>query len=689
VVARIARICALGLGLNELLDEVCREVLGLSGAEECLLAYCPRGDAAERIWRAAVSAERPDGREAFRRNPRLPSVLELLRVRGPLEVPSVDLLPADDPIRSLCVPDAIRSAVLHPLKIGTRLVGFLALHSFREAAACRDEAAPAIAEVVVPVLSAALERRRMEDRMRESETRYRFLADNALDFISLHDASGKCLYASPAVKRMLGYRPEELFGSQASVFIHPDDRPRFEEENRSLAAGEVPAAAAVYRMRRKDGSYSDVETMSSSVPDERKGSIQVLRVARDVSERKKIESRLFETQKLETIGMLAGGVAHEYNNLLVGILGAMEMLEMLLSGNWEAQKYLGMIARSGERAVELTRQLLAYSRQGMRNPRIMSLNRAVQEDIPILKSTLQEPVELLLDLSEDLPPVSADITQIKQVVMSLCLNASEAMPDGGTLVIRTRKQDGPLSDPKGVEKEDGIARRPLSGVPTPGPRSVLEVSDTGCGMDAMTISRIFEPFFSTKFVGRGMGLAAVCGIVESHGGEILVRSEPGKGTTFTVAFPAASGVPLRVEAPEAATDRGGGTVLVVDDEDDVREVAKAMLESFGYRVLEARDGVEAVELYRDRHDGIDLVLLDLMMPRMTGDLALSEMRRIRPGVRALLASGYDESGRVREIVDEGFDGFLQKPFRRRELGRKVDEILRRAERQTRSVDGMT
>jgi CheY-like chemotaxis protein len=204
---------------------------------------------------------------------------------------------------------------------------------------------------------------------------------------------------------------------------------------------------------------------------------------------------------------------------------------------------------------------------------------------------------------------------------------------------------------------------------------VLEVSDTGIGMDGKTLARVFEPFFSTKFIGRGMGLAAVRGIVESHDGEILVRSEPGKGATFTIGFPAVAATPAGPEPPRAPLSRRSGTILIADDEDDVREVVGSMLRSFGYRVIAARDGVEALERFRERFREIDLVLLDLRMPRMTGEQAFVEMRRIAPGVPGLLASGYDESGRIREIVAGGFGGFLQKPFRRVELGRKVEEIL--------------
>jgi CheY-like chemotaxis protein len=353
------------------------------------------------------------------------------------------------------------------------------------------------------------------------------------------------------------------------------------------------------------------------------------------------------------------------------------MLSPLLAGNEEAGKYLAMIERNGDRAVELIRQLLAYARQGKYSPRVVSLNRAVLENLPILKAALPASVELRLDLAGEIPPVLADIAQLKQAVMSLCLNSGEAMPDGGILTIRTRKEEAPSAAHEGVPPADGeaAAGRVRSGKVFPGPRSVLEVSDTGSGMEEKTLARIFEPFFSTKFIGRGMGLAAVRGIVEGHDGEILVRSEPGKGTSFAIGLPAVSGAPAEGGVAEAPLHGGAGTILVADDEDDVREVVGAMLRSFGYRVIEARNGSEALELFRERFHEIDLVLLDMMMPKMTGDRAFDEMRRISPGVKGLLASGFDGSGRILEIVARGFSGFLPKPFRRHELGRMVEEAL--------------
>jgi len=274
----------------------------------------------------------------------------------------------------------------------------------------------------------------------------------------------------------------------------------------------------------------------------------------------------------------------------------------------------------------------------------------VSQTVAVLHASLPPGVDLSVSVEEGLPPVYADTAQMRQVVTGLCLNAAEAMPGGGKLSVRAGREPS-------------------------GSRIVLEVSDTGSGMDGETMARIFEPFFSTKSAGRGMGLAAIRGIVENHGGEIRVGSRPGEGSTFTVLLPASVERRKSVRLAGRSPHSGTGRILLADDEPDVRAVVSAMLVSLGYSVVEARDGQEAVELFRQRHAEIDLVLLDLVMPRLTGEAALAEMRRISPGVRAILASGYDESGRIHEIVAAGFGGFLQKPFRRQDLGEKVAEVL--------------
>ncbi len=675
-VPRIARVCALGLALDELLGEVCRELLKIGRSEACCLILCPDDSQVGSLRHVYVPAEASDPRGAYHNGPEWDRLVDRLLAEHLVCVPDLRRLPADDPFHALYARYPVRSALLLPLKFGSRLLGVLALHTFSAPGFWGEEETSAL-ELASSILSAALERRRMEAMLRASEAQYRFLAENANDFISLHDLTGRYVYASPSAFEMAGIRPEVMVGCPISAFIHPDDIEDVMAGNGRLAEGLVRSVTLHYRMRRRDGSYFDVESVASCVSGEGAQDRRILRVTRDISDRKQVERRLFESLKLETVGMLAGGVAHEFNNLLVGINGSVEMLSLLLTGNHEAASYLDMIARMGNRAVELTHQLLAYARQGKYSPVPLSINKVVSDNIPVLKTSVAPTVDLSLVLADELPPVMGDIAQINQVVMNLCMNAAEAMPGGGTLAIRTRVEEGVPNDQEG----GGSRKYRRSGQSVEGPRVVLEVSDNGCGMDEQTLERIFEPFFSTKFVGRGMGLAAVRGIVDSHQGEIAVDSEPGAGTRFSVRLPVLQLCVLdpkeqRPAAPPVEPHSGGkGIVLIADDEQDVRMVVRAMLESLGYEVIEAADGADAVELFRERHADIDLVLLDLMMPRMTGDRAFAEMRRIDPSVKALLASGYDESGRVGEIVSGGFGGFLQKPFRRGELGRKIVSVL--------------
>jgi PAS domain S-box-containing protein len=512
-----------------------------------------------------------------------------------------------------------------------------------------DEALRAL-DLVATVLSAALERKRTEERLRASEARYRFIAENSPDLISLHDPSGRILYASPASLHLLGVRPDLMVGAPVEGFLHPDDRLKVIEDIRRVASGEQGAGALLHRMRRADGTFVEAESAATPVPGEADGSPRVLRVTRDVSERMRMESVLRENQRRATVGLLAGGVAHEFNNLLAGIQGAVEMLSLVVVENPQARTYLDVILRMGNRAVELTQQLLAYARQGKYAPAVIPVKMMVAETISGLRPSLPANVELSVEVDEGLPHMFADAPQMKQVLTGLCLNAAEAMPGGGRISVRARRE-------------------------TDGPRIVLEVSDNGPGIDEETMARIFEPFYSTKSAGRGMGLAAIRGIVENHDGEIRAASRPGEGATFKVLLPASTERRKSVRHIAHSTHPGTGQILLADDEPDVRTVVRAMLESLGYTVLEAGDGREAVELFRKRHAEIDLVLLDLVMPRLSGEGAFAEMQRIVPGVRAILASGYDESGRIDEILASGFGGFLQKPFRRQDLGQKIGEVF--------------
>jgi len=648
-VPRIARICALGLAFDELLDEVCREILALSGADGGCLFLGTRDAQSETFLPAAESGMLPGVSGAYRPGSALERLLDRMRTEGRIQADDLSLLPASDPLKRLLDPFPVRSALLIPLPFGTRLLGFVALHVTGEPKPWGGEVLSAM-DMVAAILSAALERRRAEDRLRASEARYRFLTEHSPDLITLHDAAGRILYASPATLPMLGVRPELMNGSPIEGFLHPDDAVNVVAEIRRTAGGQKPDTSLPYRMRGADGRFVDVESSSTPFPEGPEGDRRVLRVTRDISGRRKMEARLVESRTLSTIGMLAGGVAHEFNNVLAAIQGSVELLSMHAGGNPQARPYIDVIRRMANRAAELTRQLLAYSRQGKYAPTSIPLAHVLSETLPTIRATLPPGVELSAECDDALPLVHVDIAQMKQVVMGLCLNAAEAMTGGGRLSVRTYSEPG-----------DG--------------RVVLEVSDTGPGIGAETMPRIFEPFFTTKGVGRGMGLAEIRGIVDNHSGEIRVVSRAGKGTTCTVLLPV-SDVPAAAEPPSAESpSTGAGRVLLADDEEDVRGVVHAMLDTLGYEVIEARDGLEAVEIFRRRAAEIDLVILDLVMPHLTGEAALGQIRRIAPAVPAILVSGYDESGRIREIVAAGFGGFLQKPFRRQDLGKKVRELL--------------
>ncbi|MEW6718997.1 MAG: ATP-binding protein [Thermodesulfobacteriota bacterium] len=628
-VPRIARICALGLSFDELLEEVCGEIRSLAGADECRLFVVADDGRGERFRPVAGSGTTAGNADPYVAGAPMDRLLDRLRSVGSVRV--------DD------------TGLLLPLKFGTELLGFVALHAKDSPRRWSDEALRAL-ELAAAVLAAALERRRTEDRLRASEARYRFIAESSPDLISLHDPSGRILYASPASQVLLGIRPESMVGAPLESFLHPGDAEKVVADTRRVSEGK-PGVTLLCRMRRADGTFLEAESLATAAPGAAGEERGVLRVTRDVSERARTGGILRENHQQATVGMLAGGVAHEFNNLLAGIQGAVEMLSMVVVENPRARTYLDVILRMGNRAVELTHQLLAYARQGKYAPAVIPVKEIVGETVSALEASLRPGVELAVSVEEGLPHVFADARQMRQVLTGLCLNAVEAMHGGGRISIGARREEE-------------------------GSRVVIEVSDDGPGIDADTLPRIFEPFFSTKSAGRGMGLAAIRGIVENHDGEIRAVSRPGMGATFTVLLPASVERRRSIRpVPIGGARPGTGKILLADDEPDVRVVVRSMLESLGYGVVEAGDGREAVELFRQRHGSLDLVLMDLVMPRLSGEGALAEMRRIAPGVPTILISGYDASGRIGELVATGAGGFLRKPFRRQELEDKIAEVL--------------
>jgi signal transduction histidine kinase/ActR/RegA family two-component response regulator len=387
-----------------------------------------------------------------------------------------------------------------------------------------------------------------------------------------------------------------------------------------------------------------------------------------------LEAQVIHAQKLESLGVLAGGIAHDFNNLLVGILGNAALALGRLGRNDPLRPTIEGIQAAGLRAADLTKQMLAYSGRGKFVVQRVNLSGIVEEMANLLRASISKRASFELGLDGDVPPIDADATQVRQVVMNLITNASEALGDGkGRIAVTTGVT---------VADAEDLMSSHLADCGAAGRYVFVEVTDTGVGMDTATLERMFDPFFTTKFMGRGLGLAAVLGIVRGHRGAVRVRSEVGRGTTFRVLFPVASTNESAVEpaVPSAEEWRGTGTVLVVDDEPFVRDMAADLLDELGFEAVLAEHGADAVRLVAAYGDEIDVVLLDLTMPEMSGDEALGAIHAIRPDLPVILMSGYSEQEVMARFDGRELVGFLQKPFQLSDLGAMLRAAFGRARR---------
>jgi nitrogen-specific signal transduction histidine kinase/CheY-like chemotaxis protein len=386
-----------------------------------------------------------------------------------------------------------------------------------------------------------------------------------------------------------------------------------------------------------------------------KGKDSVLAIARDISERKKMQDALVQTQKLESLGVLAGGIAHDFNNILTAIIGNADLALMKLPPESPAFDNLRNIELAAAKAADLAKQMLAYSGKGKFVIEQISLNKLIEEMLNMLEVSISKKATLRLNLYQNLPAVDVDATQIHQIIMNLVINASEAIGDkSGVIAITTGCLSCDRRYLRDVWLDENI---------TPGLYVYLEVADTGCGIDKATLGKIFEPFYTTKFTGRGLGLAAVMGIVRGHKGAIKVYSEPNKGTTFKVLLPAADRPAEMLDSEFQHTAwQGTGTVLLVDDEKTVRDVGREMLQMLGFMVMTANDGREAIEAFRQNPE-ISLVILDLTMPKMDGEQCFRELRQIKPEVSVIMSSGYNEQEVAQKFMGKKLAGFIQKPYR--------------------------
>jgi len=568
----------------------------------------------------------------------------------------------------LCVLDP------EPRRFGNEDVDFLqSLANVLAAAMQRARQDESVRANALAMQADAAERTRLQEALATSERFYRTLLSNASDLVAISDPDGKVRYVSPSITKVLGWEPSDVVGHLPYHLFHPDDAPIAQEALRSILEAPDASGCWTLRFKRKDGSYRWIEaTPRNLLHDEVVGGI--LLNCRDVTERheaeqalRNSEEKLRQSQKIEAVGRLAGGIAHDFNNLLTAILTTVELSLSGLPEDHPLRADLADIRGAGEKAANLTRQLLAFSRRQVLRPRVLDLSAAVTEMQKMLARLIGEDVRLVAELGDGCT-VCADPGQIEQVILNLALNARDAMPAGGTLSLRTRNVE--------VTQEDGLR---MFGCPVQrGPYVQLVVEDTGAGMDAHTMERIFEPFFTTKELGKGtgLGLATVYGIVKQSGGYIRATSAVGHGSTFEVYLPASETAPARdgKEPPRATPAGRGETVLLVEDEDSVRMAARKALSRGGFNVIEARNGEEALQRWREGTT-VDLVISDLVMPEMGGRDLATLLRADAPRLKVLFTSGYTDDAGIRQGALEVGMGFLSKPFTPELLVRKAREML--------------
>ncbi len=512
------------------------------------------------------------------------------------------------------------------------------------------------------------ELKQTEAALRRSEEKYRLLVENSHDIIYTLDLAGVFTFVSPGWTTLLGHPVAEVVGRSFAEFVHPDDLALCQQlVARCLATGERQGGVE-YRVRHADGAWR--WHLSSAVPlrDEDGAVIGGEGIARDITDRKRAEeererlqAQLAQAQKLEAIGTLAGGIAHDFNNIMAGILAGLASLELDLAPDARPPELQDMTALV-ERGAELTRQLLGFARRGKYDVRPLDLARVVAKTSAMYGRTRKD-ITITLDLAPDLRAVLMDHAQLEQVLLNLFINAGQAMPEGGRLLLH--------SEAAALTSEAAT----LHGV-APGPFVRLVIADTGVGMDAATRARVFEPFFTTKGAGKGtgLGLASVYGIVTNHGGVVTVESEPGRGTVFTLLLPATDRRDERSEPP-ATIQRGKGTILIVDDEEQILTAYARLLQKMGYQVLTAAGGRQALELVRTHGDAISLVILDLIMPGLSGRQTYEALRTLSPGLKVLLSSGYAIDEQAKDLLAQGCRGFLQKPCNAATLSAKLRELL--------------
>jgi PAS domain S-box-containing protein len=510
------------------------------------------------------------------------------------------------------------------------------------------------------------QRRRDEEALRRSEDRFNRIFQFVPDVLMLADTEGRLVDVNEAFCQIAGCSREQAVGrTTAEVGLWAEGTEVGPLVRTLREAGKVDLVDV--KVAGPNGKPLTLQLSARRVAFEDRE--LYLWAGRDITEARRLEGQLLQAQKMESLGVLAGGIAHDFNNLLTGILGNADMALIELSSSSAALVNLDAIGVAARRAAELCRQLLAYSGKGRFVVQAVDLRELVEEMLHLLQLSISKKAVLKLNFASGLPAVEADATQLRQIIMNLIVNASDAIGD----------RSGVISVTTGAVHCDAAYLRDVMGAANlqPGLYVALEVSDTGCGIERAALPRIFDPFYSTKFTGRGLGLAAVVGILRSHKGGIKVYTEPGKGSCFKVLLPPSNAVAQALQPSAVATRAwtGTGTILLADDEETVRALGRRMLEKVGFKVIDVTDGREALTAFEAHKDEIRCVILDLTMPHVDGEACFREMRRMSPDVRVILSSGYNEQEVVSRFVGKGLAGFVQKPYTLNELLTKLREVL--------------
>jgi PAS domain S-box-containing protein len=505
-------------------------------------------------------------------------------------------------------------------------------------------------------------RNRSEQALRESEEKYRMLVDNANDAIFIIQ-DGKVAFPNPKARQLSRKMAIDIDRTPFFDYIHPDDKEVvLDWYNKRLKNGDAPNTCN-FKLVNRDNEELWVELNAALIFWEKK--IAALNFLRDITVQKKLERQFQQSQRMESVGTLAGGIAHDFNNLLMGIQANASIMLLETKPEDALFENVKSIERCVKSGAKLTKQLLGFARGGKYVVKPTYINEVLNRSSSIFGRTRKE-INIHRRYCNKIWMVNVDVGQIEQVLLNLYVNAWQAMPEGGDLYLET---DNVVLDEEYMRSKPYTLRQ--------GNYVKISVSDTGVGMNRKIQQRIFEPFFTTKAIGKGtgLGLASAYGIVKNHGGIINCYSEPGVGSTFNIYLPAFQTTKEEETAPVEESIQGSETVLLVDDDKVIVHAGKRMIESLGYAVMPAENGEEALTIFENSHDRIDLVILDMVMPYVNGGEVYDRMREINPGVRVLLASGYSLNGQAEDIIARGCNGFIQKPFNTVELSRKIREIL--------------